>query len=376
MKIAMVGTKGVPAQWGGIEKYIEEVGKRLVDNGHEVTVFGSKWFLTDFHGNEYCGMRIRRVPTLHHQATDALSNAFFATLLVAIGRYDVVNFHGYASYFFIPLLKIFGKRTVVTIHAIESNWDNPKYHILAKKVLQAGLKIGIYYAHSVTTVAEHLRDKLAKEYSVSATVLPSGIDIVKTQSPKIIRDMYGLHGFDYILFLGRIDQIKRIDWLLDLKKSLGNNLHIVIAGGAQDAATQLYLLTLIRTAGQDKRIIFTGPVQGRLKAELLSNCLFFVNPSSNEGLPITVFEAISFGRCCLASDIYAHREVIRHGYTGFLFPSDNKIAFLNLARKLMIQPKETLASMGDLANKELKMRYNWEKTARGFDIIYRESILD
>ena len=85
VKIAIVGLKGIPAKWGGIEKYVEEVGKRLVKRGHEVTVFGSRWFCQDYSNKTYKGINIRRLPVINLQATDALSNAFLAMIAVAGG---------------------------------------------------------------------------------------------------------------------------------------------------------------------------------------------------------------------------------------------------------------------------------------------------
>jgi glycosyltransferase involved in cell wall biosynthesis len=171
--------------------------------------------------------------------------------------------------------------------------------------------------------------------------------------------------------LGRIDPIKRIEWLLDLKGIIGNRLRIVIAGGAQNSATEEYLQNLVKCAGKTRQVIFTGPVQGEVKSELLSNCLFFINPSLYEGLPITVMEAVSYGRCCLTSDIPAHAEVIDHGKTGFLFPRDNKSEFISLVKELSSMSGEALDTIGASAVKKLQVKFDWEKTARGFEYIYR-----
>lgn len=372
LRIAMVGVKGIPAKWGGMEKYVEEVGKRLVQRGHEVTVFGSKWYCTGSGTDGYLGMRVRSVPTLHSQATDALSNAFISSLLIMQGDYDVVHFHGYASYYFIPLLTISGKKSVITAHGVESGWDNPKYGGFARDVLKRAYMTGLRKADAITTVAEHLSAKIYKMANIVAEVMPSGLDEVRNRPAHIIRDKYGLEGLDYVLFLGRIDPIKRADWLLDFKKIASSKIKIVIAGGSQDASTDAYYQTMIRKASGNSHIIFTGPVTGDEKAEFLSNCLCMLAPSQNEALPITVLEAASYARCCFASDIPAHKEIIEDGVNGFLFPCNSKKGFLDGVNKVISLPPEALLAIGHEAKRTGMNKYNWDETTDKFACLYQD----
>lgn len=375
MRIAMLGTKGVPAASGGIEKYIEEVGSRLVRRGHAVTVFGSRWYLCKHRADSHLGMQVRRIPSLNMQATDALMNTLFATLdLLWSPIYDIVHVHGYASYLCVPLLKKRGLATVLTAHGVDSGWDNPKYGAVARRVLQQCFAIGLRQADAVTTVAHHLQSTINERYAVSAQVLPSGIDQACSMPPAIIAEKYGLEGGDFILFLGRIDPIKRVDWLLDLAQVIPPGMRVVIAGGAQNQATQAYLDGLTRRAEPDKRIIFSGPVYGQEKHELLGNCRLFVAPSLNEGLPITVIEAASHGRCVLASDIKAHAEIIRDGVSGCLFPAERKEVFLASVRRLCAEPAGIIDAIGAQARQSVQNTFTWEATAHGFESIYRRLI--
>jgi glycosyltransferase involved in cell wall biosynthesis len=370
MKIAMVGVKGIPAKWGGMEKYVEEVGWRLVKRGHEVTVFGSKWYCNGSGRDGYLGMKVRTVPTVHFQATDALSNAFLSTLLIAPRKYDIVHLHGYASYYFIPLLKAFGKKSVITAHGVESGWDNPKYSSFARGVVKRAYMTGLKKADAVTTVAEHLSDKIYGMTRISAEAMPSGLDETTGRAARIIADKYKLKGLDYILFLGRIDPIKRVDWLLDLTHTVGSKIKIVIAGGSQDASTDAYYRGMIQRASGNPQIIFTGPVTGDEKAELLSNCLCMLAPSQYEGLPIAVLEAAAYGRCCLASDIPAHREIIEDGVNGFLFPGDSKERFLGSMNKIMSLTAGYLLALGSEARKKGMKKFNWDTTTDRFERLY------
>ncbi len=372
MRIAIVGTKGIPAKWGGMEKYVEEIGSRLVQKGHQVTVFGSRWYCRDYKGDYYRGVRIRRMPTIHLQAVDALTNALMATICIMFCSYDIVHFHGYASYYFIPLLKKLGRTTVLTAHGVESGWNNPKYGAFARRIIIGAFKTGVCRADRVTTVADHLRKKIAVGFGVDAEVCYSGITQESVQPPRLIRKKYGLCGNDYLLFLGRIDPIKRVEWVLDSKDILLSNLKIVIAGGAQDEVSTAYLFNLQQKYCGDSRIVFTGPVTGDEKSELLSNCLMFVSASQDEGLPITLLEACSFSRAAVVTDIEAHREVITDGLNGFLFPKDDKERFLNGLKHTSDMPRQSLERIGMTAKKTVGTRFNWDHTADSYESLYAD----
>ncbi len=375
MRIAMVGTKGIPAKWGGIEKYIEEVGKILTHRGHFVSVFGSKWYCGDYHQKTILGMHVHAVPSIHHKATDALTNGFLATLAALRGNYDIINFHGYASYYFIPMVQRSGRIALATAHGVESGWDNPKYGLLARKIIEQAFRLGVTRADSVVTVAEHLKKTIKKKFLIDARVVPSGLDEVHLKPARFIKKKYTLKGLDYLLFLGRMDPIKRVDWLLDLAGVLRENIKLVIAGGPQDSATDLYFQQLLRKSKGNSSIIFTGEVSGIEKAELLSNCLLFLAPSSYEGLPITVLEAVAYSRCCVVSDIPAHSEIIEDGITGFLFPTHDRSAFVQLISRLVSENKDSLASIGTEAKERTAQKLNWEKTGAAYEQLCR-SLLD
>jgi glycosyltransferase involved in cell wall biosynthesis len=371
IKIAYIGTKGIPAKWGGIEKYIEEVGKRMVTRGHEVTVFSSKWYCQNYENSLYQGMRIERVPSIQLQATDALTNALWSSLAIIKGNYDIAHFHGLASYYYIPIVKKAGKITITTTHEMESNWENTKYNFLGRLVIKQAFKLGVKHAHYTTTVAQHLKDKIKSIFGREALLLPSGLDRVEYQALDVIKRKYGLHGKDYLLFLGRIDPIKRVEWILDLASILDESIYLVIAGGAQDSSTEAYLKDLKQKAGPDSNIIFTGPVSGREKAELFSNCLLFLAPSMDEGLPLTVLEAISYGQCCIVSDLPAFRTVIENGVTGFLFPTNDKDQFMAMVANL-IQTPQKLKLIGKEAKRKITPAFDWDQTVKQTEWLYNQ----
>ena len=370
IRIAFIGTKGIPAVWGGIEKYVEELGQRLAFRGHCVTVFGSRWYCADYPHSDHKGMRLVRVPALRLQATDLLMNGFFSALHIIRGKFDIAHFHNLASYYFVPFIRRSGILTVTTTHAMESNWQNAKYNMLARKVIRTGFDIGIRNADCVTTVAHHLQEKIRNIFGIKASLLPSGMDRVACRKPDIIIQKYNLKGQDYCLFLGRIDPIKRIDWILKLRHRLDPGIRLVIAGGAQDPATEAYLKQLKQESGSDDRILFTGPVAGREKDELLANCILFMAPSADEGLPLTVLEAIAHRKCCIVSDLPAYDSILENGVSGLIFSRYSQDDFSDMVCEA-IQNPEMLENLGRKAHHHLKKKLDWDQTAYQTESLYR-----
>ena len=374
MRIAMIGLKGIPAKWGGIEKYVEEIGKRLVGRGHEVSVFGSNWYCREYVQSVYEGMRVRKVPAIHHHATDAISNAFLSSLCTACGAYDVAHFHGHASYLFLPIVKRSGKATVVTAHGVESGWENPKHGGVARYIIRTAFRKGLKTAHGATAVAAHLQDRIKEQFGVGSIVTPSGIDQREVVPPSLIRKKYQLSGQDYLLFLGRIDPIKRIESIVDLTSRLKSRVRIVIAGGPQDSSSSAYYQRLVQMSDQTSGCIFTGPVFGQEKEELLSNCTAFISASENEGLPIALLEALSYGRCAVVSDIDAHREVIEDGVSGFLFNHQDSSALARTVSRVLGLRQEELVRLGDQARDRTEKAFNWDRTTDLFEQVYKRCI--
>jgi len=153
------------------------------------------------------------------------------------------------------------------------------------------------------------------------------------------------------------------------------DIKYVIAGGTQNRETALYYQSLLdKASGCGNRIIFTGPVEGEEKYELLRKCRIFAVPARDEGLPIALLEAMSYGCICVASDIQAHREVIQDARAGFLFPADDKAHFIRKMLVAMMQPEQELSQMSAGARKMVDGKYSWDHAADRYESIYKDLV--
>jgi len=368
LKVAFIGLKGIPAKWGGIEVYVEEIAKRLVQRGHEVTVYCRKWFTEN--NDFYSGIKIVKTPTIKTKATDALLHGFTSSLHASFQNYNVIHCHGLASYYSSIFPKLWGKRVVITVHA--TSWNEPKWNHFAAETIKRAAFLGMRMADTITTISPFLKNFLEEISGKRVILTPPGVNIKPDQKPKHIYEKYGLKGQDYILFMGRLDSVKRIDWIIKAFKALShsNELKLVIAGDPGPSDSLKYKNYLIRLTEGDTRIIFTGFQSGRIKEELLSNCLLFVLPSISEGVPIALLEAMSYGRPSLVSIIPAHTHIIHDNKNGFLAPLNNFECFCQKLQGIIALNQNILQNIGDKAKKYIQKNFNWEVTVKVFEKIY------
>lgn len=313
MKIAILGTKGIPATWGGIERHVEELAMRFVRAGHEVTVYCRPYYTTTTD-EFYEGIRLKKLPTIRRKNYDAITHTLLATLHLLREHYDMVHYHaiGPATLSIIP--RVFGKKTVATVHGLD--WQREKWGRRARTYLKFGEHAAVWFPHSTIAVSRFLKDYLETKYHRRVNYIPSAVSDPVFLPPSAIRS-YGLEGGDYILFVARLVPEKGAHFLIDAFAGLRTDKKLVIAGGSSDSDE--YVERLKAAAGD--RVIFTGYVYGDVLHELYSNAYCYVHPSTIEGLPITLLEAVAYGRCVVASDIPPNLEVVKDA--GIAFESKN-----------------------------------------------------
>lgn len=311
-RIAMLGHKRVPSREGGIEVVVEQLSTRMVKKGHRVTCYnrsGCHVSGKEFSGKHLCeyeGIRLKTVFTIHRKGLAAVTSSVFAALRAAFGRYDVVHFHAEGPCVMLWLPKLFGKRCIATIHGLD--WQRAKWSGFAAKYIRLGEKVAVRYADEMIVLSKGIQDYFQKEYGRKTVFIPNGVERPEMMKADLIRKKWGLEKEGYLLFLGRIVPEKGIRYLIDAFKRTKTDKKLVIAGGSSD--TDEFLRELKESSREDDRIVFTGFVQGRILDELYSNAYLYVLPSDLEGMPLTLLEAMSYGNCCLTSDIAECAEVV------------------------------------------------------------------
>ena len=365
MKIAMIGQKGIPAESGGIEKHVEEIAKRLVRDGHEVTVYCRPHYSL-YESNEYQGIKLIHKHSFNSKHLDAITHTLICSLDTCFKSYDIVHYHaiGPATLSFIPRLA--GKKVVVTVHGLD--WQRAKWGLLAKLYLKMGERASAFIPNHTIVVSRVLKSYYKKKYGVETSAITNGVSIPEILPAQMIRKL-GLNKGKYVLFLARLVPEKGCHHLLEAWKKIDSDKYLVIAGGSSHSDE--YVAQLHQDAGDN--VIFTGNVKDQLLGELFSNAFLYVLPSEIEGLPISLLEAMSYSLPCLASDIPENVEAL--GKTGFLFSNQNVVDLTEKMQYLINNPQILMSESEKIFSRVCQI-FNWDNEVDKIEKVYRKLLAE
>ena len=370
LKIAMFGHKRWSRE-GGVEIVVKELCTRMAQQGCEVTCYnrsghhvsGAEY--DDVGKTDYKGITQKYVPTIEKKGLAAVSSSFFAALYSAFGKYDVVHIHAEGPAFFSWLPKMLGKRVVVTIHGID--WKREKWQSgFGSKFIHQGEKNAVKYADEIIVLSKGVQDYFKEIYGRKTHFISNGVNRPKIQEAELITEKYGLTKNSYILFLGRLVPEKGIRYLVEAFKSAKIDKKLVIAGGSSD--TDSFMKELKELAKDDDRIIFTGFVQGQILDELYSNAYIYTLPSDLEGMPLSLLEAMSYGNCCLVSNILECAEVVED--KALIFKKSDVSDLRERLQDACDHPEKVM-QMKKQAADFICEKYNWDEVVKETMRLYR-----
>ncbi|MCR5610010.1 MAG: glycosyltransferase family 4 protein [Lachnospiraceae bacterium] len=356
----MIGHKRIPSREGGVEVVVSELSTRMVKRGHKVVAYNRKGHHVSGEENDgdmnlksYEGVKIINVPTPQSKQLNAVVYSFFATIRAIFGKYDVVHFHASGPCAMIGLAKLFGVKTVATIHGLDS--QRAKWGGFASAYLRFGERMAAKKADEVIVLSENVKRYFYRTYGRRTIYIPNGISKPVIKKANLIEKKYGLKKDEYILFLARIVPEKGLHYLIEAFKKTNTDKKLVIVGGSSHSGD--YIEEIHKMIESDERIIATGFLQGEMLEELFSNAYLYVLPSDVEGMPISLLEAMSYGNCCLTSNIAENKNVI--GTCGVTFKKSN-VKDLRKQLQFLLDNKETVLRFKRKAQRYILSRYNWD----------------
>lgn len=363
LRIAMVGTRGIPATYGGIERAVEELSVRLADRGHAVTVYCRSQYCETLQPM-YHGVRLRYLPALNTKHLEAISHTTLATLNVLARRFDIVHYHGTGPSLVAFLPRLLGRRVVVTVQGLD--YQRAKWDGVASCVLQLGAWTSAHVPHRTIVVSRTLERHFDEYYGVTPSYIPNGVEL-PSDEPRV--PPFGLDPRAYLLFLGRLVPEKRVDLLIRAYRALDTDVPLVIAGPSSHSDE--YVAQLDREARGDARVGFVGPVYGEEKDALLANALAFCQPSDLEGLPIALLEAMSHGCLPIVSDLPEHLEIVRgHGKeVGWVFTRDDVSSLREALAEVLAHAHDGARDRAHARN-IVARNYRWDDIARDVEELY------
>jgi glycosyltransferase involved in cell wall biosynthesis len=377
MHIAMIGQKGLPAQFGGVETHVEALATRLVRFGHVVTVYGRRWYVP--RGTTWVnGIRVIRTPSIRAKWFDTITATFFAILhAMVFVRPDVYHFHGVGPALLSWIPRIFAPRATVvtTFHSIDRLHE--KWGTFARFMLRLGERATVVFADETIAVSKALAAYIQEQYGRRATYLPNGITPVRTSVDPLLLSPFGLEPYGYIAMVSRLVPHKGAHTLIAAWQRARacdpvrmKDMKLAIVGGS--AFTDAYVRKLQMMIAYDDSVVMTGYQRGETLDALFAGARFMVHPSTQEGLPIAVLEEMSYGKAVIAADIPETMEVAAE--YGVPFPSGDvealAEAILDLAGDQM-----HAAAIGHAARTFVEDEYHWDDIAQDTVHVYRRYVM-
>jgi glycosyltransferase involved in cell wall biosynthesis len=358
LSIMALGLRGIPNVPGGVEVHASELYPRLQALGANVTVLGRNPYRPAGSPARWHGVTVLWLASPKLQGVEALIHTFLGVLYAAVRRPDVVHIHAVGPWLFVPLAKLLGLKVVITHHG--QDYLREKWHRPARALLRLGERLGMSFADERIVISRSIVELAHQKYHRSTILIPNGVPDLQPVKTKSLLDKYGLTPHRYVIQVSRLVPEKRQLDLVTAFKAAGlpPGWKLILVGGAQ--GSQRYASLVQQHCAGNSAIINTGFLTGPEVQELLTHAGIFALPSSHEGLPISLLEAMRLGTPIVASNIPANLE------TGLddscYFPVGDTDALAQRLREFAAATPGERASMARRLRATCE-RYNWDDIA-------------
>ena len=364
MKIAMIGQKGIPTLFGGVERHVEKISCFLArEKNYEVFVYTRSYY-TPKKIRKFKKVNIIHLPSFRTKHLDAISHVFLASWHAIFKiRADVIHYHGVGPALCLWIPKLFYPRAkiIFTFHC--RDYFHKKWGWLAQLCLRTGEIIGCFFADEIIPTDLEVQKYIKRKYNRQTNFIPHGIEQQKYISAKLIKK-WGLKKDNYILSVSRLIPHKGIHYLIKAYQEIKTEKRLVIVGPS--FYSQDYEKQLKKMARSNSKILFLGVQRWQTLRELYSNAYFFTHPSEHEGAPLVLMEAAGFGLPLLLSNINVHKKTF--GDLPFFFKNKN-IKDLGEKLKFLLNNPKIVWQRARKIKRYSWSKYNWNKTVE--EIILR-----
>jgi len=358
MKIAMIGSRGIPANYSGFETCVEQLSVRLVARGHQVTVYCRSHYI-EWSEPTYKGVRLVYLPTIASKHLDTIVHTFLSTLHLLAGRYDVVYICGVGNSPLSWIPRLVGARTVLNVDG--ADWQRDKWGSFAKRYLQMAERLATMFPNVIIADSRSVERYYLQRFGAPSVYIPYGSEVPRRPPGKTL-EQYGLTPDGYILFVGRLVPENNAHHLLEAYRALGGlagtGLKLAIVGNAPYAQEYIASLKALAVPG----VVFTGAVYGEGYHELGSNAHVFAFTSGVGGTHPALLEAMAFGNCIVTNDWPANMETV----------GDAALSYCGQEGASSLQ--RVLAQV--LANPGLIDDYRWRAAERARTVYSWEAVTD
>jgi glycosyltransferase involved in cell wall biosynthesis len=368
MKIAFIGSRGIPASYSGFETFYEQLSTRLVQRGHSVTVYNrSHWI--KLRDKTYKNVNLVSLPSIKTKHLDTITHTLLSLIHAMFCNYDLIYICivGNSPLCLIPKIS----KTKVILNVDGTDAAREKWGWFARNYMFLTEKIACKLADIIIADSMVIKKKYKELYDIETIFIPYGANIYDRSVEKTdtaILKKYGLEFDKYILFVSRLEPENNAHIVIESFKKIKTDMKLVIVGDSP--YNNKYKLHLRELA--DERVILTGFVYGDGYKALSCNCSFFVLPAAIDGTRPVLLDQMGFGNCVLLNNTSANLEVI--GEAGLLFDGKKGISDLKEKIETLITHKQLITNYRKQVIERVQTNYSWDAVTRRYENLF-EAIL-
>jgi len=360
LKIAILGTRGIPAAYGGFETLAEELSARLAGRGHEVTVYARPGGVEEDVA-AHRGVRVVRLPTIRHKYLDTVIHALLSALHAAGEGYDAVLFCNAVNAFACRLPRLLGASTRVVLNVDGLERHRRKWNVLGRAAYAVSERLSCVLPDAVVSDARVIRDYYRRRYGTETTFIPYGADLPHPVGTATL-DRLGLSAGGYVLYVSRFEPENNPDAVVRGFSRFAGALKLALVGSAPYAAG--FIETVRSEAARDPRVVVPGAIYGEGYRELLANAAAYVHATEVGGTHPALIEAMGFGRPLLVHDTPENREVA--GGTA-LYWDARRPETLADGLRVLLASREERERRGEAARARALAAYRWSDVTDAYE---------
>ncbi len=354
MRIALLGTRGIPANYGGFETFAEEISVRLAERGHDVTVYcrqrsGSR---------TYRGVRLRYVPTIRHKYLDTVAHTALSTMDVLLRRFDVLLYCNAANAVFTLWPRLIGTPTALNVDGVERH--RKKWNGVAKGWYLVSEWLATWCCSAIVSDAQRIREYYLEHYGKESTFIPYGAEVGHIEKTDLIRAL-GLEPRRYVLYVSRMEPENNAVMVREAFEKVRTDFKLVLVGDAPYAADYIQQVKATR----DRRIVIPGGIYGEGYRQLQSHCHTYVQATEVGGTHPALIEAMGRGALVLYLDTPVSAEVAGDAAVPF---KDDLVAKLQWAVDICEHER---AAWGCRAMQRVEQHYSWNAVTDAYETLFR-----
>lgn len=359
MNIAIMGIRGIPANYGGFETFAEQLSTRLVQRGHQVTVYGRSHYVAIPDG-VYKGVKLIVLPTIQHKYFDTVVHTFLSALHAWHQEYEVVLLCNAANALAAGLVRLSGKRTVLNVDGLE--WKRKKWNWLGRLYYLASEWLATKLPHVIVTDARVIQAYYQSRFGKDSIMIAYGAEVERQADPEGLKH-FGLEPERYILYVSRLEPENNAHLVIEAFEQVQTDMRLVIVGDTPYAHN--YIRRLKRTT--DPRIMFTGYVFGQGYRTLQQNAYCYVHATEVGGTHPALIEAMGFGNCVVVLDTPENHEVVAEA--GFYFRTADE---LKTQLQHLVDDPRLIPAYRQQAMARVRAYYNWEAVTDQYERLFAQ----